>query len=86
MYGFNNSLHEAFPLQPKGTYKDLLNKQLYMAITAPGGNSRLYQALRFAVKNFFEHKINISNASKPHKMEDNKNHNFTIHEENEDLS
>lgn len=42
MYGFNNSLHEAFPLQPKGTYKDLLNKQLYMAITAPGGNSRLY--------------------------------------------
>ncbi|CAD8161054.1 unnamed protein product [Paramecium pentaurelia] len=94
MYGFNNSLHEAFPLQPKGTYKDLLNKQLYMAITAPGGNSRLYQALRFAVKNFFEHKINISNPHKTNcKSDDQKSNqkkecnNFTIHEENEqDLS
>lgn len=33
-----------------------------MAITAPGGNSRLYQALKFAIKNFFEHKINISDG------------------------
>ena len=38
------------------TYQDLLQKQLYMAITAPGGNSRLYKALKFAVKNFFEHR------------------------------
>lgn len=65
-----------------------------MAITAPGGNSRLYQALRFAVKNFFEHKINISNANKTNcKSDDQKSNlkkecnNFTIHEENEqDLS
>lgn len=35
-----------------------------MAITAPGGNSRLYQALKFAIKNFFEHKINISDGQK----------------------
>ncbi|CAD8200890.1 unnamed protein product [Paramecium octaurelia] len=62
MYGFNNSLHEAFPLQPKGTYKDLLTKQLFMAITAPGGKSKLFQALKYAVKNFFEHKITIHDS------------------------
>jgi hypothetical protein len=26
LYAFNYQLHEAFPLQPKGTYKDLLLK------------------------------------------------------------
>ncbi|CAD8181039.1 unnamed protein product [Paramecium pentaurelia] len=62
MYGFNNSLHEAFPLQPKGTYKDLLTKQLFMAITAPGGKSKIFQALKYAVKNFFEHKITIQDS------------------------
>ncbi|CAD8194998.1 unnamed protein product [Paramecium octaurelia] len=62
MYGFNNSLHEAFPLQPKGTYKDLLTKQLFMAITAPGGKSKISQALKYAVRNFFEHKITITDS------------------------
>ena len=30
-----------------------------MAITAPGGKSKLYQTLRYAVKNFFEHRIDF---------------------------
>jgi hypothetical protein len=50
-------LHEGFPLQPKGTYKDLLLKQFYLAIAAPGGESKLYQALKFGIKNFFQHKV-----------------------------
>lgn len=31
-----------------------------MAITAPGGESKLYKALKFAVKNFFQHRIDFS--------------------------
>lgn len=30
-----------------------------MAITAPGGDSKLYQALKYAVKNFFENRIDF---------------------------
>lgn len=30
-----------------------------MAITVPGGRSKLFQAVKYAVKNFFEHKITI---------------------------
>lgn len=35
-----------------------------MAITSPGGNQKLYQALKYSIKNFFEHKINISKVNK----------------------
>ncbi|CAD8096003.1 unnamed protein product [Paramecium sonneborni] len=73
MYGFNNSLHEAFPLQPKGTYKDLLTKQLFMAITVPGGKSKLFQALKYSVKNFFEHKITIYDSDQEKKKNRNLN-------------
>ncbi|CAD8066571.1 unnamed protein product [Paramecium primaurelia] len=73
MYGFNNSLHEAFPLQPKGTYKDLLTKQLFMAITAPGGKSKIFQALKYSVKNFFEHKITINDNDYDKKQNQNLN-------------
>ncbi len=31
-----------------------------MAITAPGGSSKLYKAMKFAVKNFFEHRVDFS--------------------------
>ncbi|CAD8096251.1 unnamed protein product [Paramecium sonneborni] len=71
MYGFNNSIHEAFPLQPKGTYKDLLTKQLFMAITSPGGKSKLFQSLKYAVKNFFEHKITIYDSEQQKKQNKN---------------
>ena len=38
----------------------MLQKQLFMAITAPGGNSKLYKAMKFAVKNFFEHRVDFT--------------------------
>jgi hypothetical protein len=31
-----------------------------MAITAPGGNSKLYKALSFSIKNFFEQRADYT--------------------------
>jgi hypothetical protein len=33
-----------------------------MAITAAGGYSKLYKAMKFAVKNFFEHRVDFSKS------------------------
>ncbi|CAD8104934.1 unnamed protein product [Paramecium sonneborni] len=54
LYAFNESLHEIFPLQLKGTYKKLLESTIEKVLIKPGGQGNIFQALEITIASLFE--------------------------------
>ncbi|CAD8198667.1 unnamed protein product [Paramecium octaurelia] len=54
LYAFNESLHEIFPLQLKGTYKKLLESTIEKVLIKPGGQGNIFSALEITIASLFE--------------------------------
>ncbi|CAK59555.1 unnamed protein product (macronuclear) [Paramecium tetraurelia] len=54
LYAFNESLHEIFPLQLKGTYKKLLESTIEKVLIKPGGEGNIFSALEITIASLFE--------------------------------
>ncbi|CAD8121849.1 unnamed protein product [Paramecium sonneborni] len=54
LYAFNESLHEIFSLQMKGTYKKLLESIIEKTLIKPGGQANIFQVLEIVIAILFE--------------------------------
>ncbi|CAD8111358.1 unnamed protein product [Paramecium sonneborni] len=54
LYAFNESLHEIFSLQMKGTYKKLLESIIEKTLIKPGGQANIFLILEIVIAILFE--------------------------------
>ncbi|CAD8196015.1 unnamed protein product [Paramecium octaurelia] len=54
LYAFNESLHEIFSLQVKGTYKKLLESIIDKTLIKPGGQANIFLVLEIVIAILFE--------------------------------
>lgn len=54
LYAFNEVLYEAFPLQKKGIYKDLLEQVIKQLLIYPGGKVNLFHLIQITAAYLFD--------------------------------